>query len=204
MTEDKLEKILVRKLKLEGFVKRGRNLMFCCPFHGERNPSFGISVEEPHPYGCFSCNETGTLLKLLLLKGGMDFSEASKLLKLSSDKKVAMPSIDFTEQPYDRAKDDPRDLIERQELYPYALEGRGKRYLVRRGIPSKILRRAGVVYAKDLKRVIFPWMLDGVLVGATGRTLISDPVKMAKVGKTIPLFGSPKGHTLYLLSLIHI
>lgn len=196
MTEEKIEEVLER-LNLGPITKRGKNLMICCPFHGERNPSFGISIEEPHPYGCFACNETGTLLKLLIAKGGMDFDDAAKLLKIHADKKIDMPSIDFAEQPYDRTKDDPRDLIERHELYPYELEGKGLDYMLSRGIQRKVLKRCGILYAKDINRVIFPWMQDDVLMGATGRTLFKNPDKVEEVGKTIPLFGSPKGHTFY-------
>lgn len=34
--------------------KRG-NIQFCCPFHADRNPSAGISLDEPHIGNCFSC-----------------------------------------------------------------------------------------------------------------------------------------------------
>ena len=36
------------------------NYMFCCPFHGERHPSCGISAEKEIG-GCFACGQTFTL-----------------------------------------------------------------------------------------------------------------------------------------------
>lgn len=51
------------------------NLMLCCPFHNENNPSFGL-VKETHydwksfhcKWGCFTCHEKGNSLESLLAK----------------------------------------------------------------------------------------------------------------------------------------
>jgi len=42
-----------------------KNIMMCCPFHSEGNPSFGVLREYPYTYNCFGCGEKGSLVSLV-------------------------------------------------------------------------------------------------------------------------------------------
>lgn len=166
---------------------RGRNIHACCPFHEERNPSFGISVEEPHLYGCFGCGVRGTVLNILTQKLGYTFQKASQFLKLrqAADKNIA---------PLKDAKRAQKHILE-EVLYPYWLHVKARKYLYSRGIRLRTMIEAGLKYAPEFNRVIFPWRFEGKLHTVTGRTLD----KRSKLeAKTIPLFESKKSTTLYI------
>jgi len=53
---------------LQGFVDKGRWVMFCCPYHNDKNPSFGIDTKKGG-FNCFTCGETGSFGDLLLHLG---------------------------------------------------------------------------------------------------------------------------------------
>lgn len=41
--------------------RSGNNLMFCCPYHAENNPSCGILIDTPYSFNCFGCGVSGNL-----------------------------------------------------------------------------------------------------------------------------------------------
>ena len=44
-----------------GLKKKGSNYMCCCPFHGEKTPSFSVSPSR-QIYKCFGCGATGNVI----------------------------------------------------------------------------------------------------------------------------------------------
>ena len=69
--------------------KAGRNLVGLCPFHGERNPSFFVYLEQ-QSWHCFGCNTGGDVFSFLMKKENLDFGEALRLLAQSAG--VTLPS----------------------------------------------------------------------------------------------------------------
>jgi DNA primase len=55
--------------------KQGREYKACCPFHGEKTPSFWVSPEKQF-YHCFGCGKHGTVLGFLMDYDRMSFPEA--------------------------------------------------------------------------------------------------------------------------------
>src|SRR5215471_11432148 len=55
--------------------KAGREFKACCPFHGEKTPSFWVSPEKQF-YHCFGCGAHGTVLRFLMEHDRMAFPEA--------------------------------------------------------------------------------------------------------------------------------
>jgi len=51
----------------------------CCPFHGEKSPSFHC-VDPEHRYHCFGCGVSGDQIKFLMEFNGISFSDALKEL----------------------------------------------------------------------------------------------------------------------------
>ena len=76
--EDLLEFIGVDKI---GVWKNGKKIQFCCPIHGETHPSCGINIEYMpekssqilQVFSCFSCGESGSIAKFLMLSMPDDF-----------------------------------------------------------------------------------------------------------------------------------
>jgi len=48
----------------------------CCPFHGEKSPSFSVSPTKQF-YHCFGCGKNGNAISFLMDHAGMNFVEES-------------------------------------------------------------------------------------------------------------------------------
>ena len=59
--------------------KRGVNLMACCPFHGEKSPSFSVSVTKGI-YKCFGCGRAGNAVNFIMEHESMSYVEALRYL----------------------------------------------------------------------------------------------------------------------------
>jgi DNA primase len=59
--------------------KAGREYKACCPFHGEKTPSFTVSQVKQF-YHCFGCGEHGTAITFLMDYEHMEFVEAIEAL----------------------------------------------------------------------------------------------------------------------------
>ena len=55
--------------------KRGRHYLACCPFHGEKTPSFIVSPEL-QIFKCFGCGKTGDIFTFVQEYERVDFKEA--------------------------------------------------------------------------------------------------------------------------------
>src|SRR5882724_10144740 len=59
--------------------KAGRKYRGLCPFHNEKTPSFYVD-ETKQLFYCFGCSAGGDLFKFVMLREGVDFMEAVRLL----------------------------------------------------------------------------------------------------------------------------
>ncbi len=59
--------------------RSGSSLKACCPFHGEKTPSFNINVAKGF-YHCFGCGESGDAITFVMKQEGLTFPEALKKL----------------------------------------------------------------------------------------------------------------------------
>ncbi|CAN5336788.1 hypothetical protein BH10PSE12_BH10PSE12_02860 [soil metagenome] len=73
-------------LKLE---KAGREYKACCPFHGEKTPSFTINDEKGF-YHCFGCGAHGDAIRWLVDQGGLPFMDAVR--QLAADAGMEVPA----------------------------------------------------------------------------------------------------------------
>ncbi|MDD2483243.1 MAG: DNA primase [Candidatus Shapirobacteria bacterium] len=77
--------------------KRGRHYVACCPFHGEKTPSFTVS-EDMQIYKCFGCGKAGDVFNFLEEYEKIDFREAlEELAKLAGVTLVKSSFIDHQE-----------------------------------------------------------------------------------------------------------
>ena len=59
--------------------RSGRTWKGCCPFHGERTPSFHVYPEDKH-FKCYGCGEGGDVFKFLQKLQGKEFPEVVRQL----------------------------------------------------------------------------------------------------------------------------
>jgi len=59
--------------------KKGREYWACCPFHGEKTPSFSVSPAKQF-YHCFGCQKSGNAIGFLMDYDHMEFVEAVETL----------------------------------------------------------------------------------------------------------------------------
>ncbi|HNX69112.1 MAG TPA: DNA primase [Candidatus Omnitrophota bacterium] len=59
--------------------RSGRHLKACCPFHGEKTPSFMVQAEK-QLFHCFGCGAGGDVFSFLMRHENMTFPEALKFL----------------------------------------------------------------------------------------------------------------------------
>ncbi len=59
--------------------KKGREYWACCPFHGEKSPSFSVSQNKQF-YHCFGCQQSGNAIGFLMDYDHMEFVEAIEAL----------------------------------------------------------------------------------------------------------------------------
>ena len=59
--------------------KKGQNMWACCPFHGEKSPSFSVSPAK-QIYKCFGCGKAGDPIQFVMDIEGVGFQEAIRQL----------------------------------------------------------------------------------------------------------------------------
>ncbi len=135
--------------------KKGQNMWACCPFHGEKSPSFSVSPSK-QIYKCFGCSKAGDPIQFIMDIEGVGFQEAIRHL-------AGKYGIEIEE---DEARTPEQDLAqnERESLF-IALnfardffvknlqteEGRsiGLSYFRERGFTPQIIEKFDLGYALD-------------------------------------------------------
>ena len=62
--------VIGRRTKL---ARSGRNWKACCPFHGEKTPSFYVYDDHFH---CFGCGVHGDVISFVMQSSGQSFPDA--------------------------------------------------------------------------------------------------------------------------------
>ena len=127
--------------------KAGANYMACCPFHGEKSPSFSVSPTKQF-YHCFGCGAHGTAISFVMEYQGLGFVEAIEDLahsagmtvpqEIEGEKRRPVQSADLAEVML-QATRYYRDALKRT---PNAID-----YLKRRGLSGEVAARFGIGYA---------------------------------------------------------
>jgi DNA primase len=81
-----LAAVIGRRVKL---ARSGRNLKGCCPFHGEKTPSFYVYDDHFH---CFGCGVHGDAISFVMQSEGAAFPEAVERLAREAGMEVPKPS----------------------------------------------------------------------------------------------------------------
>ncbi len=129
--------------------KKGANYQACCPFHGEKTPSFTVSPTKQF-YHCFGCGAHGTAISFLMEHAGMGFIEAVK--ELANRVGMTVPDDGQVVHPENDNRDRLYALMEAAaQFYKDQLKASEKavNYLKGRGLEGKTAARFGLGYAPD-------------------------------------------------------
>lgn len=132
--------------------KRGQNYWGCCPFHGEKTPSFSVNPGKNMFY-CFGCHEGGDIFKFIMKIDNCGFMDAVKLL--AGRYGIPVPEKQKTAAEIAREKQNEsiynaNDLAARFFQACLLKTAHGKpalAYLAGRGITAEIIERFGIGYA---------------------------------------------------------
>ncbi|MBT5031237.1 MAG: DNA primase [Proteobacteria bacterium] len=141
---------------IDGFVplkKAGKDYKACCPFHGEKTPSFTVSQEKQF-YHCFGCGVHGTAIGFLIEYDQLSFVEAVE--QLANKCGLTVPTDNFAAStPAPREGPDLYELLEKandfyqQQLKTHADSKTAVDYLKNRGLDGEIAKRFGVGLAPE-------------------------------------------------------
>jgi DNA primase len=125
--------------------RAGANLVACCPFHGEKTPSFTVSPTKQF-YHCFGCGAHGTAIGFLMEHLGMSFPEA--VTELAARVGMSVPE-DRSAASAPKSAGLHDVLLKAAKFYREQLKGSEKAvaYLKRRGLTGGIAARFGLGYA---------------------------------------------------------
>lgn len=130
--------------------KQGRDYKACCPFHGEKTPSFVVS-QEKQMFHCFGCGVGGDLFTFVMKYENIEFVEALEYLaekagvtltkggktNASGDKKAVLAANELAGRYYSNI------LFKSKDGQP------GRDYIKQRGLLKEIIKEFGVGYALD-------------------------------------------------------
>ena len=127
--------------------KAGREWKACCPFHGEKTPSFYVSQQKQF-YHCFGCGAHGTALGFLIEHDRLSFPEAVE--DLAGRAGLEVPREGGQDTTRDRLQDDLFALMAHADQhFRDCLKDseRAKEYLRQRGLVGETAVRYHLGYA---------------------------------------------------------
>jgi len=138
--------VIDRHVKLK---KTGANYSACCPFHGEKTPSFTVSPTKQF-YHCFGCGAHGSAVGFMMEYAGLGFIDAVKDLAQSVG--MTVPEVRDERERAPREGPDLHDVLQKAAKHyrdhlretPRAID-----YLKDRGLTGEVAKTFGIGYAPD-------------------------------------------------------
>jgi DNA primase len=141
-----LPAMIGRRVRL---ARSGRQWKGCCPFHGEKTPSFYVYDDHFH---CFGCGAHGDAISFVMQIQGASFPEAVEQLAAEAGMDVPKPSPEAAES--EQRRHDLHSVLEAAaHAYQRRLflpEGRpALEYLLGRGLSEDTIRRFGLGWSGE-------------------------------------------------------
>ncbi len=127
--------------------KAGREYKACCPFHGEKTPSFTISPDKQF-YHCFGCGAHGTALGFLMDHDRLGFVEAVEELAARAGMEIPREAREAVDAP-ERDLYDLTAAVAQYYRDQLTSNARAREYLQSRGLTGDTTARFGIGYAPD-------------------------------------------------------
>ena len=140
--------------------KRGRNHIACCPFHGEKTPSFTVS-EELQIYKCFGCGKSGDVFSFLEEYERIDFKEALTELALMAG--IVLQKSEFISKEESKKKVLIGINTQVAKFYHYILTSHvlGKSaldYVQKRGITLETIKQFNIGYSPENPQILINFL----------------------------------------------
>ena len=132
--------------------KAGANYKACCPFHGEKTPSFTVSPSKQF-YHCFGCGVNGTAISFLMEYDHMEFREAVESLASSAGMEIPEEAQGYQPKQTQVQGIDLYQLMDQvndfyqQKLRQHADKQQAVDYLKKRGLSGEVAKRFGLGFA---------------------------------------------------------
>ncbi len=154
--------------------RSGRQWKGCCPFHGEKTPSFYVYDDHFH---CFGCGAHGDAISFVMQSQGANFTDAVGELAAEAGLEVPRPSPEAAQA--ERRRLDLHDVLRAAKASfqrrLFAPEGRpALDYLHDRGLSDAAIERFGLGWSGEGR---------GALAADLGRAGI-EPGRLAEAGLT--------------------
>lgn len=154
-----LSSVIGRSVRI---LKAGREFKACCPFHGEKTPSFTINDEKGF-YHCFGCGAHGDVIRWMTEQRGLSFMDAIKDLAEEAGMEVPAPDPRSAERAQKQAG--LHDAMgAAQAFFMRQLEGNdgavARAYLATRGFRPHIIDQFGFGYAPEGRQAMKAALTD--------------------------------------------
>src|SRR6202790_1366404 len=141
-----LSAVIGRRVRL---ARSGRQWKGCCPFHGEKTPSFYVYDDHYH---CFGCGVHGDAITFVMQSQGASFPEAVEQLAAEAGMHVPTPSPEAAEAEKRRLDlagilEAPSASFQRRLFLPEGREAR--EYLTARGLSDETIDRYGLGWSGE-------------------------------------------------------
>lgn len=140
-----LSALIARSVKL---TRTGREFKACCPFHGEKTPSFTVNDDKGFAH-CFGCGWHGDAFRWLQDHDGTAFIDAVRELAEAAGLEMPAPSAEAAQRAA-RIETGRAALEAAQAIYRRQLDQAGAvmEYLAGRGIGPETIERFGIGFAR--------------------------------------------------------
>ena len=167
--------------------RSGRQWKGCCPFHGEKTPSFYVYDDHYH---CFGCGVHGDAITFVMQSQGASFPEAVEQLAAEAGMQVPTPSPEAAEAEKRRLDlagvlDAAAASYQRRLFLP---EGKAARdYLTSRGLSDETIHRYGLGWSGEGRGAI---AADLAREGVTAEQLVDSGLMRRddETGRVFDLF----------------
>lgn len=128
----------------------------CCPFHGEKSPSFHCEDRKGRYY-CFGCGASGDHFRFLTELDGLHFHEAVELL--ANQAGLQVPIMDKREQEREEKRKTLFDVMELAAQFFQAklhepIGANARSYLRDRGLSPQVQQEFGIGFAPDSRNAL--------------------------------------------------
>ena len=129
-----LSEIIGRQIKI---TRAGREYKACCPFHGEKTPSFTINDQKQF-YHCFGCGAHGDVIGFTMQYNNLSFIEAIK--QLAAQAGLTMPKADPQAIKREEKRKGLHELMEEAtSFFQSQLKNTPLTYLTERGMSHEMI-----------------------------------------------------------------
>lgn len=134
--------------------KKGNKHWACCPFHGEKTPSFSVD-EGKQLFYCFGCHIGGDVFKFLEKKDGLNFIDAVKFLAERYNISVPQRQKSAQDMAYEKEFNRVTEVNDWAVKYFAAclrhnrVGAKAREYLANRGITQNIIEDFEIGFAID-------------------------------------------------------